>query len=96
MFGTKMKSALCVALMFTLLFGVQAFAAQYQIKIAYENNPGEPTDVGVNEWAKILKDISGGKVEALLYPSSQLGAKKDVLEMILMGSNVITIADAGS
>ncbi len=96
MFGKMTRIALCFALVFSLFAGAQQVAAaEYEVKIAYENNPGEPTDVGVQEWARILKEISGGKVEAVLYPSSQLGAKKDVLEMILMGSNVITIADAG-
>ncbi len=47
----------------------QVLAAEYEIKIAYETNPGEPTDVGVQEWARILKEISGGKVEPFCTPA---------------------------
>ena len=40
-------------------------------------------------------ELSDGKVELELFPSSQLGAKKDVMEQAMLGVNVITIADVG-
>lgn len=69
--------------------------AKTTIKIAYENNPGEPIDVVAHKWADLVKQKSNGDVELELYPSSQLGSKKDVLEMAMMGVNVVTITDAG-
>jgi tripartite ATP-independent transporter DctP family solute receptor len=92
-----MKRLLGIVLVFAVVisFCGAGLAAEYEIKIAYENHPGEPTDLGVHEWARLTEEISGGKIKVELYPSSQLGAKKDVMEMILMGSNVVTIADAG-
>lgn len=63
------------------------------IKIAYENHPNEPIDLAVKEWARVLKEKSQGKVELQLYPSSQLGSKKDIMEQMKLGSNVITIGD---
>lgn len=69
--------------------------AKTVVKVAYENNPGEPIDVVVHKWADLVQEQSNGEVELELYPSSQLGSKKDVLEMALMGVNVITITDAG-
>ena len=72
-----------------------AAAQDVVIKVAYENNPGEPTDLVMNHWAKLVQEASGGTVALELYPSSQLGAKQDVIEQGLLGVNVITIADVG-
>jgi TRAP-type transport system periplasmic protein len=65
------------------------------IKIAYENNPGEPIDLAVKEWARLFKEKTNGRGELQLYPSSQLGSKKDIIEQMKLGSNIITIADGG-
>ncbi len=79
---------------FTILVG-GAQAAKNSIKLAYENHPGEPLDIVAKKWAELVKTRSNGEVELVLYPSSQLGSKKDVLEMANMGVNVMTITDAG-
>lgn len=90
------KKLLGMLLGVALCFGMgNAISAQYSIKIAYENNPGEPIDKAVNEWAKLFAQKTGGKGELKLYPSSQLGSKKDVMEQMKLGSAIITIADGG-
>lgn len=79
-----------------LCFGAGAsVAADFTIKVAYENNPGEPVDQAVKEWARLFTEKTGGKGELKLYPSSQLGSKKDVMEQMKLGSAIITIADGG-
>ncbi|MDR1827629.1 MAG: C4-dicarboxylate TRAP transporter substrate-binding protein [Methylobacteriaceae bacterium] len=70
-----------------------ALSAEYSIKVAYENNPGEPFDLACQEWAKLFKEKTGGKGELLLYPSSQLGSKKDVMEQMTMGAGIVTLTD---
>lgn len=70
-------------------------AADFSIKVAYENNPGEPVDQAVKEWARLFAQKTGGKGELKLYPSSTLGSKKDVMEQMKLGSGIITIADGG-
>ena len=90
------KKLLGMLLGVALCFGMgNAISAQYSIKVAYENNPGEPIDKAVIEWAKIFAQKTGGKGELKLYPSSQLGSKKDVMEQMKLGSAIITIADGG-
>lgn len=76
-------------------FTMPALAADVTIKVAYENNPGEPVDVLMHKWADLVASESKGKVELELYPSSQMGAKNDVIDQAMMGVNIITIADAG-
>lgn len=69
--------------------------AKTEIMVAYENNPGEPLDRVMHHWADLLKEKSKGEVTLKLFPSSQLGAKKDVMEQAMMGMNVITLTDVG-
>lgn len=78
-----------------IMLAVPAMAADTTIRIAYENNPGEPADMVMHRWAELVDEASDGAVELELYPSSQLGAKKDVIEQAMLGVNVITIADVG-
>ncbi len=68
-------------------------AKPISIKVAYENNPGEPLDVVMRHWADLLNKKSGGEITLALYPSSQLGSKQDVTEQAMMGMNVITLSD---
>ncbi|MGE4282085.1 MAG: C4-dicarboxylate TRAP transporter substrate-binding protein [Clostridia bacterium] len=73
--------------------GDNAPAEKIVVKVGYENNPGEPLDIACNRWADLVKERSNGQIEVQLYPSSQLGTKKDLTEQMLMGANVITITD---
>jgi tripartite ATP-independent transporter DctP family solute receptor len=84
--------AACFAM---VVAGPAVEAAPIKIKVAYENNPGEPVDKVMHYWADLLKEKSKGDITLDLYPSSQLGAKKDVTEQAMMGMNVITITDVG-
>ncbi|MBB4265789.1 C4-dicarboxylate TRAP transporter substrate-binding protein [Roseospira visakhapatnamensis] len=70
-------------------------SAATEIMVAYENNPGEPVDRVMTRWAELVEERSGGDVVLTLYPSSQLGAKRDVMEQAMMGVNVITLTDVG-
>jgi tripartite ATP-independent transporter DctP family solute receptor len=85
-------AAACFAM---VMAGPAVQAAPVVIKVAYENNPGEPVDKVMHHWAEQLKEKSKGEITLDLYPSSQLGAKKDVTEQAMMGMNVITITDVG-
>lgn len=67
---------------------------EYIIKIGYENQPGEPLDLAAKEWKKLAEEKSNGQIKIELFPSSQLGSKKDVIEQMQMGANVLHIADA--
>ncbi|WP_068315427.1 C4-dicarboxylate TRAP transporter substrate-binding protein [Polycladidibacter hongkongensis] len=93
-----MFKLLKTAAMAATIAAVGAFsanAAPLEIKVAYGNNPGEPFDVVMNHWAKLIDERSNGEIQFKLYPSSQLGAKKDVTEQALLGVPVITLTDVG-
>lgn len=61
------------------------------INIAHGNQPGEPIDKLAGKWKELIEELSDGAIEIRLFPSSQLGSEKDVLEQATMGSNVITM-----
>ncbi|EGQ26476.1 TRAP tripartite ATP-independent transporter, binding protein [Sporosarcina newyorkensis 2681] len=60
-----------------------------KINVAYGNQPGEPIDEMAKKWQELAEEKSDGKLELKLYPSSQLGSEKDVVEQAIMGNNVI-------
>ncbi|MBS6882716.1 MAG: C4-dicarboxylate TRAP transporter substrate-binding protein [Clostridiaceae bacterium] len=68
-------------------------ADQVVIQLGYENNPGEAIDLGCNEWARLVEEKSGGTMKIEVFPSSQLGAKVDLIDQMLAGAPVITLAD---
>ena len=62
-------------------------------KIANENNPGKPIDLACNEWKRLIEEKSKGTMKAETYPSSQLGSKNDLIDQMIAGDSVITLAD---
>lgn len=63
------------------------------VQIGYENNPGEPIDLACHEWQKIIEQKSNGMMKIELFPSSQLGKKADLIDQMIVGSAVCTLAD---
>lgn len=60
---------------------------------AYENHATEPIHTAMQRWAELLEERSDGQMVMDLYPSSQLGSKLDLIDQMLAGSPVITLAD---
>ena len=88
-----LAGASCLLAACALLSGPAQADAKYSIKVAYANNPGEPFDLAVNEWARLFAEETNGEGELITFPSAALGAKKDVMEQMLYGSGIITLAD---
>ena len=65
------------------------------VQIGLENHPGEPVTDGIYEWKRIAEEMSGGSLEVQVFPSSQLGTKDQIIDMMLAGMGVITLADGG-
>ncbi len=64
----------------------------YTINVAYGNQPDEPIGKLASKWKELAEEKSNGRLELNLYPSSQLGAEKDVVEQAVAGNNVIVMA----
>ncbi|MDR1831451.1 MAG: C4-dicarboxylate TRAP transporter substrate-binding protein [Fusobacteriaceae bacterium] len=76
-----------------LSFGLYGADKTVTIQIGYENNPGEPFDEACREWKRLIEEKSKGSIKVELFPSSQLGSKNDLIDQMLAGDSVITLAD---
>ncbi len=66
---------------------------EVNVKIGYELNPGEPADLGANAVKAALEADGTADWNVVLYPSSQLGNKSNLIDQMLAGDSVITVAD---
>lgn len=67
--------------------------AEVTLQLGFENSLSEPVGQGAQKWAELLKERSNGTMEIVLYPDSQLGDKSELIDSMLLGENVSTLAD---
>lgn len=67
--------------------------AEVVLQVGFENNMTEPFSQGVQKWADLLAEQSNGTMKIDLYPDSQLGGKPALIDSMLLGENVCTLAD---
>lgn len=63
------------------------------IQIGFENTLDEPIGKAVQKWAELLEEQSGGTMKFELFGNSALGSKSELIDQMVMGENIITIAD---
>lgn len=68
-------------------------AGTVTINVGYENATTEPVAQAVERWEELVEEESGGSIQMELFPNSTLGKKNDLIDQMLMGENIITIAD---
>ena len=85
-----MKKLLAIVLMMMLV--LTAAASAEVLQIGFENSMSEPIGQGLQKWQELLaaKDV-GLTIE--LFPDSQLGNKTDIIDQMLLGEPVMTLAD---
>ena len=64
-----------------------------ELQIGFENSASEPIGQGLEKWAELLDEASGGTMKITLYPDSQLGSKNELIDSMLLGEPVATLAD---
>ncbi len=79
---------------------VAAGAAQAQIKeqtlrFATVNPPGHPIVMGMEKFAEVVSQKSGGKITVKLFPGSQLGGDVQVLSSVQGGTIDLTSMNSG-
>ena len=85
-----MKKFLAIVLMLMLV--VSAVASAEVLQIGFENSLSEPIGQGLVKWQELLaaKDVD---LTIELFPDSQLGNKTDIIDQMLLGEPVMTLAD---
>ena len=85
-----MKKLLAIVLMMMLV--LTAAASAEVLQIGFENSMSEPIGQGLQKWQELLaaKDVD---LTIELFPDSQLGNKTDIIDQMLLGEGVMTLAD---
>jgi len=86
-----MFRTLCCALTLLLLSVSTAFAAQVTLKLGHIADPQNPYAQGAEKFAELVKEKSGGSVEVQVFPSSQLGNQRDLIEGLTFGTVDMTL-----
>lgn len=87
----KLSIAITLATV-TTLGAVTAAHASTEIRVAYGNQPGEPVDVAIKQWAERVSEASNGELELKAFPASQLGSETEVMEQARFGAPIISIS----
>lgn len=86
-----MRRKVVVAGLLLLLFlGCQKQSHVRVIKLAHVLDPTHPVHQGMVFMAERLTEKSGGKMRIDIYPSGQLGAERELIELLQIGSLAIT------
>jgi TRAP-type transport system periplasmic protein len=64
------------------------------LKIGFVVNENDPICLGVKEFKKNVEARTKGKMKIEVYPGSQLGDTKDIMEQAKLGANIGAISDA--
>jgi TRAP-type C4-dicarboxylate transport system, periplasmic component len=63
------------------------------IQVGFENTLEEPIGQAVEEWAELVAERSDGTIRLDLFPNSSLGSKNELIDQMVLGESVVTIAD---
>ncbi|MCA1441435.1 TRAP transporter substrate-binding protein [Ensifer sp. IC4062] len=91
------KLALGLALPLALLAGGPALAEirDQTIKFASANNKGHPQVTGMEKFAELVNEKSGGKIEVKLFPGGTLGGDVQTVSALQGGVIEMTVLNAG-
>ena len=81
----RFAKVLVVAFMVVCL-SVPAFAGNVVLKLGHIAEPVHPYGQGAEKFAEIVAQKSGGEMEVRVFPSSQLGGQKDLIEGLIYGT----------
>lgn len=67
--------------------------AEVTIQVGYENATSEPAAKAVEKWKELVEERSGGSIKMELFPNSALGKKTELIDQMILGEPMITVAD---
>lgn len=100
----KIKKLLAVILSATLAMTSLAGCSKYErpapspenpmtVQIGFENSISEPIGQALVKWQELVEEKGDGSLKIELFPDSQLGSKSELIDTMLIGEPVITLAD---
>ena len=87
----KTRYKLSVALLSMLALSTSALAAGVVLKLGHIAETTNPYAMGADHFAELVKQKSKGDIEIKVFPSSQLGAQKELIEGLIYGTVDMTL-----
>jgi len=81
----RLAVSFCIVVL-ALAMAVPAFAGKVVLKLGHIAEPVHPYGRGADYFAKLVAEKSGGEIEVKVFPSSQLGGQKDLIEGLIFGT----------
>lgn len=88
-----MKKLFALVFALVMLFSVAAMAEPVTLQIGFENSMSEPIGQALTRWQELVAEKGDGSLKIELFPDSQLGNKTDLIDQMLLGEPVMTLAD---
>ncbi|MCX7786418.1 MAG: DctP family TRAP transporter solute-binding subunit [Spirochaetes bacterium] len=90
---------LCMVFPGSLLFGKgtgesSAKMETYKLRLGHVAPTDEPYHIASVKWTELVKNYTQGKVEVSVFPNSQLGSSRDLIEALQMGVVDYTLTTA--
>lgn len=86
-----MLRTLSTAFAAVLLSASLCLAAPVTLKLGHIAEPENPYGQGADHFAKLVKERSNGEIEIQVFPSSQLGNQRDLVEGLVFGTVDMTL-----
>ncbi len=86
-----MVRTLLTAFSAVLLSASLCLAAPITLKLGHIAEPENPYGQGADYFAKLVKERSNGEIEIQVFPSSQLGNQRDLVEGLVFGTVDMTL-----
>lgn len=95
--GTTIRTLMKALAVLPLLFALTSTAGAQTLVLRFAHNLSatEPFHVAAEKFAADVATKSNGQIKITVYPNEQLGANKEMLELVKQGANIITLTDSG-
>lgn len=84
-----------LSLALVLLIAYPSFAAKHVLKLGHIADPANPYAMGGEHFAKLVGERTNGEIEIQVFPLSQLGNQRDLVEGVIYGTVDLTLTYGG-
>lgn len=88
-------SFICLTLVFIIFAGCSNRSETTVLKLAHALDISHPVHLGMVRMGELLEEKSKGKMRVEIYPAGQLGAERELLELLQIGSLSMTKVSSG-
>lgn len=96
MFSESIRLLTGVAAISLLVAAPAQAAVKYHFKLGHVISAGTPIDMAANRLADLVRQRTNGEVEIKVYPASQLGGERAIIEGVQLGTIEMSLTTTGA